>query len=68
MLTTGDELVAPHKQRELAAALQAPIFEAPLGHLDLVFKAERYNPALLEALRAVRAPEPDSTAQTEPAG
>jgi 3-oxoadipate enol-lactonase len=62
VLTTDDELVAPRKQRELAAALQAPIFEAPVGHLDLVFKPESYNPALLEALRAVRAPEPANTA------
>ena len=57
VLTSDDELVAPRKQRELAGALRAPIFEAPLRHLDLVFKAESYNPALLLALRAVGAPQ-----------
>jgi 3-oxoadipate enol-lactonase len=62
VLTTKDELVAPSKQTELAAALQAPIFEAPLGHLDLVFQAERYNPVLLEALAAVGSPPPASIA------
>ena len=57
VLTSDDELVAPRKQRELAGALRAPIFEAPLRHLDLVFKAESYNPALLLALRTVGAPQ-----------
>ncbi len=53
VLTTSDELVSPRKQRELAAALQAPVFEAPISHLELVAKPGSYNPALLQALQAV---------------
>jgi 3-oxoadipate enol-lactonase len=58
VLTTRDELVAPGRQHELAAALQAPVFEAPLSHLELVFKPKTYNPALLQALHAVGARDP----------
>jgi 3-oxoadipate enol-lactonase len=54
VLTTRDELVAPRKQRALAAALQAPVFEAPISHLEITTSGERYNPALLRALAAVR--------------
>lgn len=53
VLTTRDELVAPGKQRQLAAALNAPIFEAPISHLQITTAAEIYNPVLLEALAAV---------------
>lgn len=53
VLTTRDELIAPRKQRELASALQAPVFETPLQHNELPFRRELYNPALLEALAAV---------------
>ncbi len=53
VLTTRDELVAPGKQRQLAAALQAPIFEAPISHLQITTSGEIYNPALLKALAAV---------------
>ena len=56
VLTTRDEAVAPRKQRELAAALKAPVFEAPITHLEITTRPERYNPALLEALVAVNAP------------
>jgi hypothetical protein len=48
--------VAPSKQRELAAALGAAVFEAPITHLQITTRPERYNPALLEALAAVNAP------------
>ena len=53
VLTTRDELVAPGKQRQLAAALGAPIFEAPITHLQVTTGGEIYNPVLLEALAAV---------------
>jgi len=53
VLTTRDELVAPGKQRQLAAALRAPIFEAPIGHLEITTGGGVYNPVLLEALAAV---------------
>jgi pimeloyl-ACP methyl ester carboxylesterase len=56
VLTTRDTAVAPHKQRELAASLGAPVFEAPITHLQITTRPERYNPVLLEALAAVNAP------------
>jgi pimeloyl-ACP methyl ester carboxylesterase len=53
VITTRDEVIAPRKQRELAAALEAEVFEAPLRHNDMPFRREVYNPALLAALEAV---------------
>jgi 3-oxoadipate enol-lactonase len=53
VVTTRDELVPPHKQRELAAGLGAHVFEAPIKHMEIVTRAGEYNPALLEALEAV---------------
>ncbi|MBV9603451.1 MAG: alpha/beta hydrolase [Solirubrobacterales bacterium] len=53
VLTTRDELVPPGKQGQLAAALQAPIFEAPISHLEITTSGEVYNPVLLRALAAV---------------
>ncbi|HUA50423.1 MAG TPA: alpha/beta fold hydrolase [Solirubrobacteraceae bacterium] len=53
VLTTRDELVAPGKQRQLAVALQAPIFEAPISHLQITTSGEIYNPVLLRALGTV---------------
>ncbi len=55
LVTTRDEAVPPHKQRELAAALGARVFEAPVRHLELTQASDRYNPALLEAIAAVSA-------------
>jgi 3-oxoadipate enol-lactonase len=54
VLTTRDELVAPHKQRDLAQAAQATVFEVPLSHLELSWRGGDYNPALVRALSAVR--------------
>jgi pimeloyl-ACP methyl ester carboxylesterase len=53
VITTRDEAVAPDKQRELASALGARVFEAPLRHIELVSNAEIYNPVLLQAIAAV---------------
>lgn len=53
VLTTRDELVPPGKQRQLAQALQAPVFEAPITHLEITSNGQAYNPALLQALAAV---------------
>jgi 3-oxoadipate enol-lactonase len=53
VLTTRDEAVAPRKQRELAAAARAEVFEAPINHMQVTIAGEDYNPALLEALAAV---------------
>jgi pimeloyl-ACP methyl ester carboxylesterase len=53
VLTTRDDAVAPARQRALAAALDAPIFEAPVSHLEITTSGAAYNPALLRALDAV---------------
>jgi 3-oxoadipate enol-lactonase len=53
VITTRDELISQRKQRQLAAALRAEVFEVPLQHNDLPFRSEVYNPALLQALAAV---------------
>jgi 3-oxoadipate enol-lactonase len=55
VLTTRDELVAPDRQRELAAAAQAQVFEVALMHMELSWRGGDYNPALLQALDALRA-------------
>jgi 3-oxoadipate enol-lactonase len=55
VVTTRDEVVPPRKQRALAAALDAQVFEAAIRHNDISFLRREYNPALLEALRAMRA-------------
>jgi len=57
VITTRDEAVPVHKQRELAAASGGPVFEAPITHLEIVTRARDYNPVLLQALQAVRSPE-----------
>jgi pimeloyl-ACP methyl ester carboxylesterase len=61
VITTRDTAVPVYKQRELAAACSAKVFEAPIEHLDIVTRAQDYNPALLAALEAV-APVPDAQA------
>ena len=53
VLTSRDSAVPPRKQRELAAALGAEVFEAPINHLEITTKNETYNPVLLRALAAV---------------
>jgi len=55
VVTTRDELVPVSKQRELAAAATATVFEAPVSHLEVGWRAAEYNPALLQAIDAVRA-------------
>ena len=55
VITTRDEAVAPRKQRELAAAFKASVFEAPIRHLDVATRPERFNPAVLAAIAAVSA-------------
>jgi 3-oxoadipate enol-lactonase len=57
LITTRDEAVPPPKQRELAAAAGGPVLESAIRHLEIVTHADAYNPALLEALQAVRSPE-----------
>jgi 3-oxoadipate enol-lactonase len=54
VVTTRDDVVSPRKQRELAAALEAQVFEAAIRHNDITFLRQEYNPALLDAVAAVR--------------
>jgi len=54
VITTRDEAVPVPKQRELARACRAQVFEVPLRHMEIVTRAGLYNPVLLEALSAVR--------------
>jgi pimeloyl-ACP methyl ester carboxylesterase len=56
VLTSGDKSVSPSDQRELATAIGATVFEAPIDHLELTDRAADYNPALLQALAAVASP------------
>jgi 3-oxoadipate enol-lactonase len=56
LITTRDELVAPFKHRELAAAAGGPVFETPLRHMQLVSRAREYNPRLIEAIASVSPP------------
>lgn len=58
VITARDRSVSPTRQRELAAAARATIFEVPIDHLEVTMRAAEYNAALLDALAAVRAGEP----------
>jgi pimeloyl-ACP methyl ester carboxylesterase len=62
LVTTRDEAVPVYKQRELAAAASAQVFEAPIMHLEIVTRAAEYNPVLIEALEAVSI-GPDASAE-----
>jgi pimeloyl-ACP methyl ester carboxylesterase len=55
VITSRDQIVPVRKQRALADAIDAARFEADIDHLEIVSRANRYNPALLEALTAVTA-------------
>jgi pimeloyl-ACP methyl ester carboxylesterase len=57
VLTTKDSLVPPDTQLELARGLGANVVEAPVDHMHVTSRPERYNPALLEALEFVGARE-----------
>jgi len=54
LVTTRDELVPVRKQRALAAAANAIVFDAPVTHLEVGWNATDYNVQLLAALSAVR--------------
>ncbi|HZU61930.1 MAG TPA: alpha/beta fold hydrolase [Solirubrobacteraceae bacterium] len=53
VITTRDEAVPVSRQRELAQACRARVFEVPIRHMDIVMRAGQYNPALLEALNTL---------------
>jgi 3-oxoadipate enol-lactonase len=52
VLTSRDDLVPPRKQRELADALEARVFDAPIRHLQVTTAGPRYNGPLLQAIAA----------------
>jgi hypothetical protein len=54
VVTTRDRTVIPPRQLELAEALGASVFEAAIDHVNIVADRHIYNPALLQALEAVR--------------
>jgi 3-oxoadipate enol-lactonase len=54
VVTSRDSAVSPRKQHELAQALGAEVFDAPVDHLE-VTRGELYNGPLLQAIEAVRA-------------
>ena len=58
VVTTNDEVVPPSKQREMAAALRAAVFEAPINHIEITTRPGLYNPVLLKAIEAVRSETP----------
>lgn len=60
VLTSTDDAVPPVKQRQLADALGAEVFEAPVRHLEVAAmagerSAQLYNPVLVRALDFTRA-------------
>ena len=57
VLTSRDAMVHPHKQRELAQATGATVFEVPIDHLEIINRADLYNPALISAVAAVATPQ-----------
>jgi 3-oxoadipate enol-lactonase len=57
VVTTRDELVPVERQRELAAAAGARVFEAPVRHLEIGWRSAEYDPVLLQAIAAVSAAE-----------
>ena len=61
LLTTQDTAVPPSKQRALAAALSAPVFEVHGDHGAVIVKADEFNAQLLAALDAVRDPRAAAT-------
>jgi pimeloyl-ACP methyl ester carboxylesterase len=53
LITTKDTAVPPWKQRELADALQAEVFESAIEHLEVTTAADRYVGPLLAAVASV---------------
>jgi 3-oxoadipate enol-lactonase len=62
VITTKDNSVSPRKQRELAEAIGAEVFEVPIDHLEVTTRSDEYNAALLQALDAVVAADEQTRA------
>ena len=56
IVTTQDTAVPPAKQRALAAAMSAPVYEVHGDHGAVIVKADEFNVQLLAALDGVRDP------------
>jgi hypothetical protein len=54
VLTSRDDLVPPRKQRELAQALEAEIYDAPIRHIEVTTAGATFNQPLVRALEAVQ--------------
>lgn len=54
VLTSRDDMVPPRRQRELAEALEAEVFDAPIRHMQVTTAGRKYNGPLLDALAFVR--------------
>jgi pimeloyl-ACP methyl ester carboxylesterase len=61
ILTTKDTAVPPARQRALAAALSAPVFEVHGDHGAVIVRADEFNAQLLAALDSVRDPRAAAT-------
>jgi 3-oxoadipate enol-lactonase len=61
IVTTQDTGVPPPKQRALAAAMRAPVFEVRGDHSSVITRADEFNAQLLKALDAVRDPRAAAT-------
>jgi 3-oxoadipate enol-lactonase len=55
VLTARDQMVATAKQRELAQAAGATVFEVAIDHLEVSDRADVYNPVLISAVAEVAA-------------
>jgi pimeloyl-ACP methyl ester carboxylesterase len=55
VITSRDAAVSPRKQHELATALNAAEFDAPIDHLEVTTRGDLYNQPLLDAIAAVQA-------------
>jgi pimeloyl-ACP methyl ester carboxylesterase len=53
LITTRDQLVSPRKQRGLADAARAQVFEAAIDHLEVGLPGTGYAAELLKAIAAV---------------
>jgi 3-oxoadipate enol-lactonase len=61
IVTTQDTAVPPSKQRALAAAMRAPVYEVHGDHGAVIVKADEFNVQLLAALDGVRDPRTAAT-------
>ena len=61
IVTTEDTGVPPPRQRALAAAMRAPVFEVHGDHGAVIVRAREFNAQLLAALDAVRDPRAAAT-------